>query len=89
MKNNFAYSFGFHGDQQPFTNVVFFGLCYTYLHSVGKQSELFVPLSKICVNENVLVSFSVCMYSYEETEVKNQYVYYTSSKGAENLVEIT
>lgn len=41
------------------------------------------------MNENVLVSFSMCMYSHETKEVKNQYVYYTSSKGAENLVEIT
>lgn len=50
--------------------------------------KLFVSLGKDCVNENVFVSFSVCMYSHETKEVKNQYGYYTSSKGAEDLVEI-
>lgn len=58
------------------------------IHLVS-NSELFVPLGNICVNENVLVSFSMCMCSHEIKEVKNQYVHYTSSKGAENLVEIT
>lgn len=57
--------------------------------------ELFVPLAKICVNENDLCEwkyssfFFMCMYSHETAEVTNQYVYYTSSEEAENLVEVT
>lgn len=64
------------------------------IHLVN-NSELFVPPAKpvwmkvICVNGSVLVSFFRCMYSHETAEVNNQYVYYTSSKEAENLVEIT
>lgn len=46
-------------------------------------------MKMICVNENILVSFFMCMYSHETAEVTNQYVYYTSSEEAENLVEVT
>lgn len=80
-KSNFTHSSGFLGDQQPLKMSYFLVYAIPIWIQLIRNSEFICTTRKICVNENVLVSFSMCMYSCEMKEVKNWYVYCTSSKG--------